>query len=64
MVDRPQNKNLRPIPANIGRDVLPEGVRYTKPIRFTLPEALAARLEAMPKADRDALIREALNHAP
>ena len=37
-----------------------EGLRYTKPIRFTLPLELADRLETMPKAQRDACVREAL----
>lgn len=54
MPERPQNKHLKSIPK------LPEGTRFTKAIRFTLPEPLAKRLEVMPKAERDALVRQAL----
>lgn len=42
---------------------LPEGQRYTKLIRFTLPCELADKLEALPKADRDKLMIEALKKA-
>jgi hypothetical protein len=39
---------------------LPAGVRYTKPIRFSLPESLAELLENLPKEERDQVIQEAL----
>jgi len=47
-------ENLRPIPR------LPKGVRFTKPIRFTLLEPHAALLEQLPKKKRDALMAQAL----
>jgi hypothetical protein len=37
-----------------------EGARPTKALRFTLPEPLADKLEAMTKAERDALMAQAL----
>lgn len=58
--ERPQNRNLRLNPQNLGVEALPEGVIATKAMRFTLPEPLAKRLEAMSKAERDTLVREAL----
>lgn len=42
------------------RPPLPEGVRSTRALRFTLPEALADRLEEMSKLERDELVRRAL----
>lgn len=60
---RPQNRHLRPNPHTLGVQPLPEGYRPTKAMRFTLPEALADRLEAMPKAERDELMRKALGGA-
>ena len=62
--DRPQNKNLRPNPQNLGVTPLPSGVRFTKPIRFTLPVELADQLESLPKAERDQLMRTALTKQP
>jgi|GEM_PF-2295104 len=50
-------ENLRPIPR------LPQGVRFTKPLRFTLLEPQATLLEQLPKAQRDALIAHALELA-
>ena len=47
-------ENLRPIPK------LPQGVRFTKPLRFTLLEQHAALLEQLPKKKRDALVAQAL----
>ena len=47
-------ENLRPIPK------LPQGVRFTKPLRFTLEEQHAALLEQLPKKTRDALMAQAL----
>ena len=61
--DRPQNRTLQPNPHTLGVQPLPEGVRSTRAMRFTLPDALADRLEQMTKAERDAFMREALNHA-
>ena len=47
-------ENLRPIPK------LPQGVRFTKPLRFTLLEQHATLLEQLPKKKRDALMAQAL----
>ena len=48
--------------AALNRKALPPGIRATKAMRFTLPTALADRLEAMTKAERDELMRAALEH--
>jgi hypothetical protein len=45
----------------LGREPLPQGTRATKAMRFTLPDELADRLEAMTKAERDRLIQNALS---
>jgi|GEM_PF-3363027 len=46
--------------AALGVEALPAGVRSTKAMRFTLPLALAAKLEAMSKAERDAALKHFL----
>jgi hypothetical protein len=56
----PQYRGLRPNPEALGVTPLPSGMRATKAMRFTLPDALAEKLEAMTKAERDALIKKAL----
>lgn len=58
--DRPQNRTLRPNPHTLGVKPLAEGVRATKAMRFTLPDALADRLEAMTKTERDAWALQSL----
>jgi hypothetical protein len=47
-------ENLRPILR------LPQGVRFIKPLRFTLLEPHATLLEQLPKAQRDGLVAQAL----
>lgn len=54
MTERPQNKYLK------SYEKLPSTHRPTKALRFTLPVELADRLEAMSKAERDALLERML----
>jgi hypothetical protein len=44
----------------LGVDPLPIGVRPTKAMRFTLPTALADKLESLPKQERDNLLKSFL----
>lgn len=57
---KPQYRGLRLNPQNLGVEVLPEGIRATKAMRFTLPDELADQLEAMSKIERDELMKKAL----
>jgi hypothetical protein len=60
MLKNPRHRGLRPNPENLGVEVLPEGIRATKAMRFTLPDELADKLEAMNKIERDELMKKAL----
>jgi hypothetical protein len=55
-----QYRGLKPNPQNLGVEVLPEGIRATKAMRFTLPDELADQLETMSKMERDELMKKAL----
>lgn len=44
----------------LGVKRLPSGERATKPFRFTLPIEVAEQFEAMSKAERDALVKNAI----
>jgi hypothetical protein len=55
-----QYRGLRPNPEALGFAKLPEGVRPTRAMRFTLPKLMADLLEGMPKSARDKMVLEAL----
>lgn len=56
-----KHRGLRPNLQALGLTQLPDGVRITKAMRFTLPEKLADKLEAMQKKDKDQLLFTALS---